>query len=190
MSSSKILIMVLVTLLAGAMKSQAQRMAQGSKGLEATLGLLSAASPAHNYSAGVSLTINSSRGNYWILGASYLCTSLPYREDHSIPVATWLGEAAFCKRVASNRRKSLNLNLALGPTGGYERISNGKEELYDGALILDKAGFVYGAACRLLLETYLCDRLVLLVNGKITVLWGTTLSKFRPATGIGLRLNF
>jgi len=190
MSKVKIAVMVLLTTLAGAMKTQAQRMAQGSKGLEATLDLLSAASPVHNYSAGVSLTINGSGGNYWILGASYLCASLPYREDHFIPVATWLGEAAFCKRLVSTRSKSLNLNLALGATAGYERINNGKEELYDGALLLDKAGFVYGATCRLSLETYLCDQLMLLVNSKVTALWGTTLSRFRPSAGIGLRLNF
>ncbi|WP_298737431.1 conjugal transfer protein TraO [uncultured Chitinophaga sp.] len=86
--------------------------------------------------------------------------------------------------------KSVTFNAAFTLTGGHETINRGDELLYDGAIIKNQEGFVYGAGGRLSLETYLCDRIVLLVQGRTRVLWGTSTDQLRPSAGLGLRFNF
>lgn len=87
-------------------------------------------------------------------------------------------------------RKTITLNAGLTAVAGYETINHNKVTLYDGATILNKENFIYGAGGRLSLETYLSDRFVLLLQGRTKLMWGTDLKQFRPSAGAGLRFNF
>lgn len=54
--------------------------------------------------------------------------------------------------------------------------------------LLDKVCFIYGGALTPELETYLTDRVVLLVNARERMLFGTDIGKFH--TRVGMRLKF
>ncbi|MOA53184.1 Conjugative transposon protein TraO [compost metagenome] len=92
--------------------------------------------------------------------------------------------------MLSDARKFITFNAGLTGVAGYEVLNRGDRILSDGALLLNDGGFIFGTAGRLSLETYLSDNIVLLLQGRIRVLWGTDLDQFRPSSGIGLRINF
>ena len=54
-------------------------------------------------------------------------------------------------------------------------------------LIIGKFCFIYGGALTLELETYLTDRVVLLVNARERMLFGSDIGKFHTQVGIGLK---
>lgn len=168
--------------------AQAQRMMPRQKGLEVNAGLLSKDTD-NNYYLNVTLTINGKNGNYWLGGAEYSHQFADYR-NWEIPLETYTGELGYSLRLLGNVRKSITLNAGLTTVAGYETINRSKAMLSDGATILDKDNFIYGAGGRLSLETYLSDRFVLLLQGRTKVIWGTDLKQFRPSAGLGLRFNF
>jgi hypothetical protein len=73
---------------------------------------------------------------------------------------------------------------------GYESINRGEAQLYDGSIILTEDNFIYGTGGRLSFEAYLSDHLVMILQGRTKVFWGTDLEQFRPSAGLGLRFNF
>ncbi|WLD24306.1 conjugal transfer protein TraO [Flavobacterium dauae] len=167
---------------------QAQRMVPGQKGLEVSAGLLSK-KVTDDYYVNLTLTINGKAGNYWLYGAEYTHQLTDYR-DVRIPLETYTGAFGYSFLILSDARKTFTLNAGVTATGGYETINRSEALLYDGSRILDKDHFVYGAGGRLSFETYLSDRLVLVLQGRTKALWGTDLKQFRPSAGIGLRFNF
>lgn len=167
---------------------QAQRMIPKQKGLEVNAGLLSKEADK-NYYLNIMLTINGKNGNYWLWGAEYTHQLTGYRALQ-IPLEAYTGEVGYSLQLLGNARKSITLNAGVTAVAGYETINRGKATLYDGATILDKDNFIYGAGGRLSFETYLSDRFVLLLQGRTKVLWGTDLKQFRPSAGVGLRFNF
>ena len=56
---------------------------------------------------------------------------------------------------------------------GYESVNGGKRLLYDGATLGQCESFIYGGAITLEAETYLSDRLVLLLRLRERILWGS-----------------
>lgn len=80
----------------------------------------------------------------------------------------------------------------MGVTGvvGYEVFNRNEPLLPNGAIIQNKDSFIYGGGLRLSLETYLGDHLVMLVQGRTKVVWGTSVERFRPSAGVGLRYIF
>lgn len=63
----------------------------------------------------------------------------------------------------------------------YEKL------LPDGSLLLNKDAFVYGAALTLELETYLTDRMVLLLNVRERAMFGSSIGTFHTQVGIGMK---
>lgn len=61
---------------------------------------------------------------------------------------------------------------------GYETVNWGKELLFDGVTITSQENFLYGGAIGLEAETFLTDRLALLVNARERVLLGSSINKF------------
>lgn len=55
---------------------------------------------------------------------------------------------------------------------GYESVNGGKRLLYDGATLGQCESFIYGGAITLEAETYLSDRLVLLLRLRERILLG------------------
>lgn len=87
----------------------------------------------------------------------------------------------------SDRRKTFFLSLGLSALAGYETSNRGDKLLPDGATLLDKDCFIYGGALTLELETYLTDRVVLLVNARERMLFGSDIGKFHTQVGMGLK---
>lgn len=169
--------------------AQAQRMLPRQKGLELTAGTLSSKMPGRNYFLSAGLTINGRSGNYWLCALEYNHEYSSYK-NLRIPLEAYMAEGGYSLLLLGNARKSITFNAALTLTGGYETINMGVNLLYDGAVIKNEERFVYGAGGRLSLETYLCDRIVLLVQGRARMLWGTSTDQLRPSAGLGLRFNF
>lgn len=168
---------------------QAQRMLPGQKGLEVNAGTFSSEHPARNYYLNIGLTVNGRSGNRWLCAVEYNHEYSSYK-NLRIPLETYLAEGGYSLQLLGDAGKSVTFNAAFTLTGGYETINRGDELLYDGAIIKNQEGFVYGAGGRLSLETYLCDRIVLLVQGRARMLWGTSTDQLRPSAGLGLRFNF
>lgn len=59
--------------------------------------------------------------------------------------------------------------------------------LPDGATLLDKDCLIYGGALTLELETYLTDRVVLLVNARERMLFGSDIGKFHSQVSLGIK---
>lgn len=78
----------------------------------------------------------------------------------------------------SDRRKTFSRSLGLSALAGYETSNLGDKLLPDGATLLDKDCFIYGGVLTLELETYLTDRVVLLVNVRGRMLFGSDIGKF------------
>jgi hypothetical protein len=59
--------------------------------------------------------------------------------------------------------------------------------LFDGATINNKDAFLYGGALTLEAETYLTDRIILLVNVRERLLAGSSVGKLNTQFGLGLK---
>lgn len=70
---------------------------------------------------------------------------------------------------------------------GYETVNWGEKILYDGSTLRNKDRFVYGGAITLEMETYLTDRIVLLLTARERILWGTTTGHFHTQFGLGMK---
>ena len=70
---------------------------------------------------------------------------------------------------------------------GYETSNWGNKLLFDGATLRNKDAFIYGGAITVELEAYLTDRIIVLVNTRERILWGSSIGKFHTQFGIGLK---
>lgn len=169
--------------------SQAQRMLPKQKGLEVNGGVLSDDKIGNDYYINIGMTVNGKNGNYQLWTLEYTHQYHNYKDFH-IPLETYTVEGGYSFFLLGDARKNITLNAVITGVVGYENINRGEEMLYDGAKILSKDNFVYGAGGRLTLETYLSDHFVLLLQGRTKVFWGTDLQQFRPSAGVGIRFNF
>ena len=115
---------------------------------------------------------------------------LPFRggiQRLYIPVEQFTAEGGYYLKFLSDRRKTFFLSLGLSALAGYETSNRGDKLLPDGATLLDKDCFIYGGALTLELETYLTDRVVLLVNARERMLFGSDIGKFHTQVGMGLK---
>lgn len=167
----------------------AQRMIYRQKGVEVNAGILSDKDISNNYYFNITLNSFGRYGNYWIWGAEFQSRNTDYKQ-WKIPIKSYLGEMGYSLQLFSDNRKFITLNAGLMGVGGFEVVNRGDSTLMDGAVLHSKNQFVFGVAGRLSLETYLSDRIVFMVQGRLRVLWGTDLEKFRPSSGVGLRINF
>ena len=84
---------------------------------------------------------------------------------------------------------ALGILLSLGVSGlaGYETVNWGEKSLYDGSTLRDEDGFIGGGAMTLEMETYLTDKIVLLLTGRERVLWGNSTGHFHLQFGVGIK---
>ena len=122
-----------------------------------------------------------------MLGAEYLRRYHPYRESR-IPVEQFTGEGGFFSGVLSDGSKPFFLSTGISALVGYETVNGGKKLLFDGSTVRNKDGFIYGGAITLQTETYLTDRLVLLLYGRERCLWGGSTGRFHTQYGVGLKI--
>jgi hypothetical protein len=182
-------IYMMMFVLMGITVAQAQRMLPKQKGLEVSAGTLSDDHPGRNYYLNIGMTANGKNGNYQLWALEYTHRYDEYK-DLRIPLETYTAEGGYSFFLLGDTRKNITLNVAITGVLGYESINRGETLLYDGAKILSEDNFIYGTGGRLSFETYLCDRFVLILQGRTKVLWGTDLEQFRPSAGVGFRFNF
>jgi len=183
------LIVVLLTLFQG--QAHAQRCLPGMKGIRLAAGMADgfyskSASNNTGFSFGASLATYVKGGNQWVFGAEYLRRYHPYRESR-IPVEQFTGEGGFFCGVLSDGSKTFFLSAGISALAGYETVNDGNKLLLDGATLRNRDGFVYGGALTLQAETYLTDRLVLLLYGRERCLWGGTTGHFHAQYGVGIK---
>lgn len=170
-------------------KSYSQRMLYKQKGLEVNAGILANKEIGKNFYLSLTLTSFGRHGNYWIWGIEYQKKTTTYKQ-WLVPFESYLGDIGYSVQLLSDRKKLITVNLGLLGTAGYEVVNKGDSLLLDGAILRNKNQFVYAVGGRLSVETYLTDRIVLMLQGRIKFLWGTDLDQFRPSSGIGVRFNF
>lgn len=93
----------------------------------------------------------------------------------------------FCN-LLSDGSKTFFLSAGISALAGYETVNSGKKLLFDGSTLHNKDGFIYGGAITLQAETYLSDRLVLLLYGRERCLWGGSTERFHAQYGVGLKI--
>ncbi|PIF45335.1 conjugative transposon protein TraO [Chryseobacterium sp. 52] len=168
----------------------AQRLMRGQKGFEISMGLISDKRSLHdNFYVQAGMTINEKRGNYQLWAVEYARKKHEF-ETYIIPVESYLAEGGYSICLLGDRAKNISLNLGVTGLLGYETINRGESSLPNGAVIQDKNSFIYGGGVRLSLETYLTDHFVLLLQGRVKGIWGTSVEQFRPSAGVGIRYIF
>ena len=179
--------LILLAVIFVSISVNAQRMLPHQKGVELNAGpLLKEASETFFINAG--LIIHSKKGDYLLFSLEYNREKVKYKSI-KIPTDTYFAEVGYSFKVISNRQKSLMFNVTVSAIAGYEDINKDNRILYDGAMLLDESSFIYGAGAKFSIETYLSDHLVLLAFAKTRLLWNTSREQFRPAAGLGIRIN-
>lgn len=168
----------------------AQRLIKGQKGFEVSTGMIAAKKPLHDgFYVQAGMTINAKNGNYQFWAVEYTHKKHQF-ERFSIPVETYSAQGGYSFVLLGDWAKNISLNLGIGGVAGYEVINNGENILPNGAVIQNEDSFIYGGVVQLLLETYLNDHFVMLLQGKTKAVWGTSVEKIRPSAGLGLRYIF
>jgi hypothetical protein len=184
-----ILTVVLCFALSGG--AYAQRQLPGMRGIQVTAGMTdgiysSAQDNEAGYYFGVAMTTYAKSGNKWVFGAEFMERYYPYREIR-IPASQFTAEGGYYLKILSDRSKTFLLSLGGSALAGYETSNWGEKTLYDGSTLRHKDAFIYGGAITLEAETYLADRVVLLITGRQRVLWGNSTGHFHTQLGIGLK---
>ncbi|MDD4227431.1 MAG: conjugal transfer protein TraO [Mariniphaga sp.] len=172
-------------------KSHAQRVLPGMQGLQITSGMVDGIWSKDNrnesgYYFGAAMATYGRNANKWIFGAEYLRWDYAYENDY-IPVKQFTGEGGFYYNFLSSPGKAVCFSIGASALMGYETVNRGEKLLSDGATLQNDDGFVYGGAITLEMESYLTDRVVLLLTGRERMLQGTTTGHFHVQFGIGLK---
>jgi hypothetical protein len=138
------------------------------------------------YYFGMAMTTYTKKGNRWVVGAEHFHKKYLYK-DVKIPVEQYTAEGGYYFKFLSDRKKTFFLSAGLSGLLGYEVSNKGEKLLYDGATLNDKDAFIYGGAVTLELETFLCDRVIFLINARERLLFGSTIGKFHTQFGVGIK---
>ena len=139
------------------------------------------------YYLGAGLATYTKGGNKWVYAGEYLLRSYPYRDKH-IPMAQFTAEGGFYYNFLSDARKIFFFYIGGSALAGYETVNWGENMLYDGSRLRHKDAFIYGGAVSLEVESYITDRLALLVNVRERILWGGSTGHFHTQFGVGLKV--
>ena len=168
----------------------AQRLMKGQKGFEATIGLILDKKSQHDdFYVQAGMTSNGKNGGYQLWAVEYSRKKHEF-ENYVIPVETYSAEGGYSFMLLGDWSKNISLNLGVTGVLGYEVFNQSERLLPNGAVIQNKDRFIYGGGARLSLETYLGDHLVMLIQGRTKAVWGTSVERFRPSVGVGLRYIF
>ncbi|HPE58681.1 MAG TPA: conjugal transfer protein TraO [Bacteroidales bacterium] len=172
-------------------KAHAQRALPGMQGLQITGGMVDGIWSKDNsnesgYYFGAAMATYSKNANKWVFGAEYLRRNYSY-ENGNIPVEQFTGEGGYYYNFLSSRGKVVCFSIGASALAGYETVNRGEKQLDDGATLRNEDGFLYGGALTLEMESYITDRIVLLLTGRERMLQGTTTGHFHAQFGIGLK---
>lgn len=182
----KRMLFILVALLALTGQANAQRYLPGMRGIEMKGGFVDGFQSPVNYYMGAAISAYTKHGNRWVFGAEFLKKDYPYK-DIQIPKIQITAEGGYLLNILSDPSKIFFFSIGGAVLAGYETSRNGNKLLPDGATLLNKDVFIYGGAVTLELETYLTDRIILLLNARERVLWGSSIGLFHTQFGVGLK---
>lgn len=138
------------------------------------------------FALGIGMATYNKSGNRWLLGAEYLQKQYGYK-DELIPVSQFTAESGYLINFLSDHSKTVFFSLGGSVMAGYETVNRGKKDLPDGAMLINDGQLLYGGAITFEVETFLSDRLVLLVNARQRILYGSTVGKFHFQLAAGFK---
>lgn len=188
----RIIIITLALCFAFTGGAYAQRCLPGMRGIQVTGGMTdgfysSSTKNETGHYFGLSMATYAKNCNKWVFGAEYLQRYYPYK-DGRLPVAQFTAEGGYFLNVLADRSKTFFLSLGGSAIAGYETVNWGDRLLFDGSTLQSRDRFLYGGAITLEVETYLSDRVALLLTGRERILSGSDVAKFHTQFGIGLRI--
>ena len=171
--------------------AHAQRCLPGMRGIRITGGMVDGipTSDKRNelgYYFGLSLDTYTKNCNRWVFGAEYLQKYQPYKSIR-IPTSQFTAEGGYYYTFLSDANKMFLLSLGGSALAGYETNNWREKLLYDGSTLRSGDNFIYGGAVSLELETYLSNRIVLLLNARERCLWGSDSGRFYFQFGAGIK---
>lgn len=172
-------------------KAHAQRALPGMQGLQITGGMVDGIYSKDNsnesgYYFGAAMATYCKNANKWVFGAEYLRRNYAY-ENGNIPEEQFTSEGGFYYNFLSSPGKAVCFSIGASALAGYETVNRGEKLLNDGATLQNEDRFLYGGAITLEMESYITDRVVLLLTGSERMLQGTTTGHFHAQFGIGLK---
>lgn len=187
-----IFILTIVLCFAFSGGAYAQRQLPGMKGIQVTGGMVDGIYSSSNknetgYYFGMAIATYAQNANKWVFGAEFLNRYYPYKNDR-IPVSQFTAEGGYYLKFLSDPNKIVLFSLGGSALAGYETSNWGEKILFDGSTLRNKDRFLYGGAITLEMETYLADRVVLLLTARERILFGGTTGKFHTQFGLGLRI--
>lgn len=188
----RLLFVVIASLALFTGQAYAQRCLPKMKGIELRGGMVDGFHTKANraetgYYFGAELATYTKGGDKWVFGGEYLLRNYPYRDTH-IPMAQFTAEGGFYYNFLSDARKIFFFYIGGSALVGYETVNWGENMLYDGSRLRHKDAFIYGGAVSLEVESYITDRLALLVNVRERILWGGSTGHFHTQFGVGLKV--
>lgn len=183
-----IIISAVLLLVAGT--ASAQRYLPGQRGIEVSGGFADGLKlkkqDGQAFYGNISLSTYNKKQNRWAFGAEYLQRNFDYR-DNLIPVAQITAEGGHYLKFLSDPTKTVFLSIGASALAGYETLNWGTRELPDGARLRGKDGFIYGGAVSFEIESYITDRIVLLIRARERVMFGSALGNFHFQLGAGIK---
>ena len=179
-----------LSLLAG--EAYAQRDLPGQTGIQFTTGgvnhfLSWKSGGERHYFTSLAYTHTNRNRTYWLYGLDYQIKEYTY-ENKAIPKAQFTGELGYFIPVLWDKGRSVCLRIGLSALGGFETVNRGTSLLPDGATVTNGDCFIYGGGLTAAFETYLTDRVMLLLQVKERALFGTDAGNFHTQVGLGVRL--
>ena len=173
-------------------KAHAQRALPGMQGLQITGGMVDGIYSTDNnnesgFYFGAAMATYGKNANKWVIGAEYLKRNYAY-ENGCIPVEQFTGEGGFYYNFLSSPGKAVCFSIGASALAGYETVNRGEKLLNDGATLQNDDGFVYGGAITLEMESYITDRVVLLLSTRERTMFGSSISHFRFQAGAGIKI--
>lgn len=171
-------------------QAQAQRYLPGQKGVQLTAsavdGIQLSKGDKQAFALGIGIATYNKSGNRWLLGAEYLQKQYAYKEE-LIPVSQFTAESGYLINFLSDHSKTVFFSAGGSLMAGYETVNRGKKDLLDGATLVSDGQLLYGGAVAFEIETFLNDRLALLINARERILYGSTVGKFHFQLAVGLK---
>lgn len=186
---SILLLVAMLTLFAG--QAKAQRCLPGMKGVQFTAemvdGFYSKANRSDaGFAFGIAVSMYTKGENKWVFGAEIMQRYYPYRSG-CIPLEQYTAEGGYYYNFFSDPKKIVFLNVGVSGMMGYEAVNGGKKLLSDGAVLRKYESFIYGGGVTLEAETYLSDKVVLLLRLQERIIWGSAAKHFHSLYGLGIK---
>ncbi len=183
-------LLLLITMCLFLLPLSAQRYLPGQQGLQIIGGTVDGYGLVRHRNVGFYIGIARSSytqsANRWVYGAEYLNRHYCYKHT-PIAVAQFTAEGGYYYQFLSNPGKDVFFSVGGLLVTGYETSNWGKKKLPDGATLLNEDKFLYGGAAAFEIETFITDRIVLLLNIKERLLFGSSVGKFHFQSGIGVK---